>query len=176
MGTSAREGGGGEFVVDAEKEDGEAYGGDSGDVCDWTSGDDTVGEDRFVDLVGHVESLLLSLFIVGETARRTLPLVGDCVEDGDRTTDVVVDPEGCDSRALEESVPTTLFSEEDKAFDVDGGIGDIVRVRVEDSLEDGELVEGVLGCWDISEDVRVRFGRGSLGNGPTGGELVPDPT
>jgi hypothetical protein len=170
MGTTAREGGDGELVVDAEKEEGEAYGGDSGDVCDWTSGDDTDGEDRFVDLVGHVESLLLSLFIVGETARRTLPL--DCVEDGDRTTDVVVSPEGCETRTLEESVPellTALFSE-DKAFDVDGGTGDIVSVRVEDSLEDGELVEGpLLGCCDISEDVRVRLGRGSFGNGPTGG-------
>lgn len=179
MGTTAREGGGGGdgFVVDAEKEDGEAYGGDSGDVCDWTSGDDTVGEDRFVDLVGHVESLLLSLFIVGETARRTLPLDMDCVEGGDRTTG----PEGCDGRTLEEEsvleLPTAQFSEEDKAFEVDGGTGDIVSVRVEDSLEDGELVEGTLGCCDISEDVRVRFGRGSFGNGPTGGgELVLDPT
>jgi hypothetical protein len=96
----------------------------------------------------------------------------DCVEGGDRTTDVVVGPD----RTLEESVPelpTALFSE-DRAFDVDGGIGDIVSVRVEDSLEDG--VEGPLGCCDISEGVRVRLGRGSFGNGPTGGELVLGPT
>lgn len=56
MGTITREGGGCrddggcdgcDTNVDAEKEDGGAYGGDSDDVCDWTSGDGTVGEDRF---------------------------------------------------------------------------------------------------------------------------------
>jgi hypothetical protein len=192
-GTITREGGGwgdnngdgdDDAVVDAEKEDGDAYGGDSGDVCDWTSGDDTVGEDRFdVDLIGHVE-LLLSLLIVDPpslvTARRPLPLAIGCAAGGDLTTSAVVDPEGDDARTLEESVPeppTVLLPEADKAFDVDDGIGDIVSVRIEDSLDDGELVEVPLACCDVSEDVREGLGRGSFGNGPAGGgELEPDPT
>jgi hypothetical protein len=84
MGTIARETGAcrvdddeaGRVVVDAEKEDGEAYGGEP-DVCDWARGDDTVGEDRFeADLEGHVESLALSLivdFSSLELGRRPLP-------------------------------------------------------------------------------------------------------
>jgi hypothetical protein len=95
-------------VVDAEKEDGEAYGGDSDDVWDWTSGDDTVGEDRFdADLEGHVESLLLSLLASLsslELGRRAFPLV-DNTEGRDLTVDAVVDPEGDDKRVLMESVP-----------------------------------------------------------------------
>lgn len=118
-----------------------------------------------------------------ETARRTLPLVlaAGCTVDGDLTTDGVVEPErDDDARTFEESVPelpTVPLPEADKVFDVDDGIGDIVSVRVEDSLDDGELVEAPPACCDISEDVRERLGRGSLGNGPAGGgELEPDGT
>ena len=60
MGTMTREGvgcGDGDVdgtVVDAEQ-DGEAYGGDLDDAGDWTSGNDTLGEDRFdAGLAGHI--------------------------------------------------------------------------------------------------------------------------
>jgi len=102
----------------------------------------------------------------------------DCPAGGDLTADAVIDPDGDDTRMLEESVPElpTLLAGADKAFDVDDGFGDIVSVRVEDSLDDGELVEGTLAGCDISEDVRERLGRGSFGNGPAGGwEPEPDP-
>lgn len=184
-GTITREGGGcgdgdvdATVVVDAEKEEGEAYGGDSDDVCDWTSGDDTLGDDRFdADLAGHVESLLLSLPVGRsslELGRRGLPLA-DNTEGRDLTVDAVIDPEGD-----EESAPplaTVPLPEADTAFDVDDGIEGIVSVRVEDSLEDGEPEEGVLACRDTSEDVRERLGRGGFGNGSVGGgELVRDAT
>lgn len=160
IGTITREGGGcrdDTVVDDAEKEDGEAYGGDSDDVCDWTSGDDTVGEGRFdIDLAGHVASLPLSL-IVGlsslEPVRRTLPLA----KDTDLTADAVVDPEGDGTKLLEESTPKLATA---PLSDVDDGTGGIVRVRVEDSLDDGEPEEGTLACCDNSEDVRERVGRG----------------
>jgi hypothetical protein len=167
-------------VVDAENEDGEAYGGDS-DVCDWTSGDDTPGEDRFdADLAGHVESLLLSLpgsLSSLELGRRALALA-DNPEGRDLTVDAVVDPDRDDKRLLEESVPelpTVPLPEADTAFDVDNGIEGIVSVRVEDPLEDGEPEDGALACCDISEEVRDRLGRGGFGNGSVGGgELVRD--
>ena len=154
MGTITREGGdcrdddAGSAVVDAEKEDGEAYGGES-DVCDWTSGDDTVGEDRFeADRAGHVDvdSLVLSL-VVGLSSlalgRRTPP-----VEGTDLLADAAVDPEGDDRAAFKESMfelPTAPFAEAVTAFDVDGEMEGFVSVRVEDSLDDGELEEGTLG-------------------------------
>jgi hypothetical protein len=186
MGTMTREGGGcGDgididgTVVDAEKEDGEAYGGDSDDVCDWTSGDDTLGEDRFdADLAGHVESLLLSLPVSlssRELARRALVLA-DNPEGTDLTVDAVVDPD--DKRLLEESVPElprVPLPEADTAFDVEDGSEGIVSVRVEDPLEDGEPEDGALACCDSSEEVRDRLGRGGFGNGSVGGgELVRD--
>ena len=76
-------------------------------MCDWTSGDDTLGEDRFdADLAGHVESLLLSLLLssLAELGRRELPLV-DNTEGRDLTVDAVFDPERDDKRVLVESVP-----------------------------------------------------------------------
>ncbi len=178
MGTITREGGGcgdgvdvdgaDDAVVDAEKEDGEAYGGDSNDACDW-SDDDLGGEDRFdADLVGHVESLLLSLPVVFSSLA-----LGRCVFPlgRDLTVDAVVDPDGYE-RVFVESVP-----EADTACDVDDGTGGIVSVRVEDSLEDGEPEEGALACRDMSEEVRERLGRGGDGNGSVGGgELVRDST
>lgn len=183
MGTITREGGGcgdegvdingvGSAVVDAEKEDGEAYGGDSDDICDWTGKDDPGGEDRFdADLAGHVESLLLSLPVVlSSLDRRVFPLA-DGRAGGDLAVDAVVDPDG-DERVFKGSVP-----EADTVCDVDDGIGGIVSVRVEDSLEDGEPEEGALACRDRSEEVRERLGRGGFGNGSLGGgELVRDST
>ena len=183
MGTITREGDGcgaegvdiesaGSAVVDAENEDGEAYGGDSDDMCDWTGSDDPGGEDRFdADLAGHVESLLLSLPVVlSSLGRRVFPLA-DGRTGRDLTVDAVVDTDG-DERVVEESVP-----EADTVCDVDDGIEGIVSVRVEDSLEDGEPEEGALACRDTSEEVRERFGRGGLGNGSIGGgELVRDST
>jgi hypothetical protein len=156
-------------VVDAEKDDGEAYGGDSDDMCDWTGNDDPGGEDRFdADLAGQVESLFLSLPVVlSSLGRRVFPLA-DGRTGRDLTVDAVVDTDG-DERV---SVP-----EADTVCDVDDGTGGMVSVRVEDSLEDGEPEEGVLACRDVSEEVRERFGRGGLGNGSVGGgELVRDPT
>lgn len=183
MGTITREGGGcGDegididgadgAVVDAEKQDGEAYGGDSDDRCDWTGSDDPGGEDRFdADLAGHVESLLLSLPVVlSSLGRRVFPLA-DSRAGRDLTVDAVVGTDG-DERVFEESVP-----EADTVCDVDDGIEGIVSVRVEDSLEDGEPEEGALACRDMSEEVRERFGRGGLGNGSVGGgELARDST
>jgi hypothetical protein len=182
MGTITREGGGGGdevdidgtdgAVVDAENDDGEAYGGDSDEMCDWTGSDDPGGEDRFdTDLAGHVESLLLSLpAVLSSLGRRVFPLA-DGREGRDLTVDAVIDTDG-DESVFEESVP-----EADTVCDVDEGIGGIVTVRVEDSLEDGDPEEGALACRDISEEVRERFGRGGLGNGSVGGgELVRDST
>jgi hypothetical protein len=181
MGTTTREGGGcgdgavdidgtDNAVVDAEKEDGEAYGGDSDDMCDWTGSDDPGGEDRFdTDLAGHVESLLLSLPVgLSSLCRRVFPLA-DSTAGRDLTVDAVADTDG-DERVVEESVP-----EADTVCDVDDGIEGIVSVRVEDSLEDGEPEEGALACRDMSEEVRERFGRGGLGNDSVGGgEFVRD--
>lgn len=184
MGTITREGGGcgdggvnidgtDSAVVDAEKEDGEAYGGDSDETCDWTGSDDPGGEDRFdADLAGHVESLLLSLPVVlSSLSRRVFPLADGKVGGRDLTVDAVFDTGG-DEGVFEESVPET-----DTVCDVDDGIGGIVSVRVEDSLEDGEPDEGALACRDMSEEERERFGRGGVGNGSVGGgELVRDST
>jgi hypothetical protein len=182
MGTITREGGGcgdevdidgiESAVVDAEKDDGEAYGGESDEMCDWTGSDDPGGEDRFdADLAGHVESLLLSLPVVlSSLGRRVFPLA-DGKGGRDLTVDAVIDTDG-DESVVEESVP-----EADTVCDVDDGIGGIVSVRVEDSLEDGEPEERALACRDVSEDVRERFGRGGVGNGSVGGgELVRDST
>ena len=178
MGTTTREGGGcwdggvDIAVVDAEKDDGEAYGGDSDDIWDWTGSDDPGGEDRFdTDLVGQVESLFLSLpMILSSLGRRVFPLA-----DGRAGRDLVVDAvadNDDDGKVFEESVP-----EADTVCDVDEGTGGIVSVRVEDSLEDGEPEERALACRDVSEEVRERFGRGGVGNGSVGGgELVRDPT
>jgi hypothetical protein len=187
MGTITREGGDcrgddvGSAVVDAEKEDGEAYGGES-DVCDWTSGDDTVGEDRFeADLPGHVESLALSLVggLSSLALGRRTPPVPDSTEDTDLIADAAVDPKEEDTAAFEESrieLPTAAFPEAAIAFDVDDGMEGFVSVRVEDSLDDGELEEGALVCCDVSDEVRERFGRGTFGSGSVGGgELAPDP-
>lgn len=163
MGTITREGGGCEdggvdidgadsAVVDAEKEDGDAYGGDSDDMCDWTGSDDPGGEDRFdADLAGHVESLLLSLPVVlSSLGRRVFPLA-DSREGRHLTVDAAVDTDG-DERVFEESVP-------------------------EADMEDGDPEEGALACRDMSEEVRERFGRGGLGNDSVGGgELVRDST
>jgi hypothetical protein len=138
-------------------------------MCDWTGSDDPGGEDRFdTDLAGQVESLFLSLPVVlSSLGRRVFPLA-DGRAGRDLTVDAVVDTDG-DERV---SVP-----EADTVCDVDDGIGGIVSVRVEDSLEDGEPEEVALACRDVSEEVRERFGRGGLGNGSVGGgELVRDPT
>ncbi len=159
-------------IVDAEKEDGEAYGGDSDDMCDWTGSGGRGGEDRFdADLAGHVESLLLSLLVVlSSLGRRVFPLADSRVG-RDLTVDAVVDTDG-DERVSEEPVP-----EADTECSVEDGTERIVNVRVEDSLEDGEAEEGALACRDMSEEVRERFGRGGLGNGSVGkGELDHDST
>ena len=111
-----------------------------------------------------------------ELCRRTPP-VADVT---DLTAGPVVDTEGDDVRVLEDSVavlPTTPLPEADVAFDVDDRVEGFVSVRVEDSLEDGEPDDGTLACCDISEDVRERLGRGTIGSGSVGGgELAPDPT
>jgi hypothetical protein len=158
-------------VVDAEKEDGEAYGGDSDNMCDWT-GSEAGGKDRFeAGLAGHVKSLLLPLPVVlSSFGRRVFPLA-ESRAGRDLTVNAVVDTGG-DERVFEEFVP-----EADTVCDVDDGIEDIVRARVEDSLEDGEPEEGALACRDTSEEVRERLGRGALGDGSVGGgELVRDST
>lgn len=123
-------------------------------------------------------SLALSL-VVGlsslEFGRRTPP-VTDVTEGTDLTASAVVDTEGDDVRVLEESVaklPTNPLPE----ADVDDRVEGFVSVRVEDSLEDGEPDDGALACCDISEDVRERLGRGTIGSGSVGGgELAPVPT
>jgi hypothetical protein len=138
----------------------------------WTGSDDPGGEDRFdADLAGHVESLFLSLpIILSSLGRRVFPLA-DGRAGRDLAVDAVVDTDG-DDRVFEESVP-----EADTVCDVDDGMGGIVSVRVEDSLEDGEPEEGAPVCRDVSEEVRERFGRGGLGNGSVGGgELVREST
>jgi hypothetical protein len=183
-GTITREGGDcrdddvGSAVVDAEKEDGEAYGGES-DVCDWTSGDDTVGEDRFeADLAGHVVSLALSLVAGLSSLGRRAPPLPVSIEDTDLIADTAVDPEGDDTAALRESrleLPTAALPEAAIAIDVDDGTEGFVSVRVEDSLDDGELEGAFVRC-DVSDEVRERFGRGTFGSGSVGGgELAPDP-
>ena len=110
-----------------------------------------------------------------ELGRRPPP-VADVTEGTDLTADAVVDTERDDARVLEVSVaelPTTPLPE----ADVDDGIEGFVSVRVEDSLEDGDPEDGALACCDISEDVRERLGRGTIGSGSVGGgELTPDPT
>ena len=183
MGTVTREGGdcgdevvdiggAGSAVVDAEKQDGDAYGGDSDDMCDWTGSDDPGGEDRFdADLAGHVGSFFLSLPVaLSSLGRRVFPLA-DSRAGRDMTVDAAVDTDG-DEEVFEESVP-----EADTVCDVDHGIEGIASVRVEDSREDGEPEEGVLACRDVSsEEVRERFGRGGLGNDSVSGELVRDST
>ncbi len=191
IGTTTREGGGCgddggcDAIVEAEKEDGGAYGGDSDDVCDCTSGDGTVGEDRFdPDRKGHVESLFLSLFVgLSSLGRRTLPLAVDAMAGEDLNADGAVDPEVDDTRLFEESVaelPTALLPEADNAFDADDGVVGTMSVRVEDSLDDGELVDRPLACRDreLSEDARdERLGLGRPGSGSAGGgELEPGPT
>lgn len=58
----------------------------------------------------------------------------------------------------------------------DGDTGEvgIVSVRVEDSLDDGELEDRPLACRELSEDPRERLDLGTLGNGSAGGgELEP---
>lgn len=84
-----------------------------------------------------------------------------CPTRGDLTADAVIDPDGDDTRTLEEPVPelpTLLAGGADKPFDVDDEFGDIMSVQVEDSLDDGELVEGMLAFCNISEDVHERLG------------------
>ena len=163
--------GAGSAVVDAEKQDGDAYGGDSDEMCDWTGSDDPGGEDRFdADLAGHVESLFLSLPVVlSSLGRRVFPLA-DSRAGTDLTVDAAVDTDG-DEGVFEESVP-----EADTICDVGDGIEGIVSIRVGDPREDGEPEERVLACRDVSEEVRERFGRGGLGNDSVGGELVRDST
>jgi len=165
-------------VNDAEKDDGEAYGGESDDVCDCTSGDDTVGEDRFdTDLGGQLESLFLSLVVdlSSLVLARRVPLA-DITEDPDLTADAAVDPEG-DETEFEEPAPKVLIvllPEADAAFVVEDGFEGKMSVCVEDSLEDGEL-EWLVACCETSDDVRESPGRGSFGNGSAGGgEMVPD--
>ena len=112
-----------------------------------------------------------------ELGRRTPP---DVTEGTDLTASAVVDTEGDDVRELEESVaklPTNPLPEADVGFDVDDRTEGFVSVRVEDSLEDGDPEDGTLACCDISEDVRERLGRGTIGSGSVGGgELAPVPT
>jgi len=127
-GTTTREGGGCKVVNvdvdgavnDAEKDDGEAYGGESDDVCDCTSGDDTVGEDRFDTVLGgQLESLFLSL-VVGLSSlvlARRVPFA-TVTEDPDLTADAAVDPEG------DEPAPKLLIvplPEADTPFGVEDG-------------------------------------------------------
>ncbi len=107
IGTTTREGGdcggvgGCDVAVDAEKEDGGAYGGDSDDVCDWMRGEG--GEDRFDP--SRVESLFLSLFVgLSSLGRRTLPLAVDGMAVGDLNADGAADPEVDDNGLCEESV------------------------------------------------------------------------
>jgi hypothetical protein len=98
---------------------------------------------------------------------------------GDLNADGAVVPEADGARLLEESVvepPTVPPPEADNAFDADSGVVGTVSVRVEDSLDDGELVDRPLACRELSEDVRVRLRLGTPGNGSAGGgELELNP-
>jgi hypothetical protein len=97
----------------------------------------------------------------------------------DLNADGAVDPEVDGTRLFEESVvepPTVPLPEADNAFDADNGEVGTVSVRVEDSLDDGELVDRPLACRALSEDVRVRLGLGRPGSGSVGGgELELNP-
>ena len=117
-----------------------------------------------------VESLLLSLFVdLSSLGRRVLPLAVVTMEGVDRNADGAVDP-----RLFEESV----VAAGDSVFDADnGGVVGTVSVRVEDSLDDGELEVRPLACRVLSEEARETLGLGTLGNGSAGGgELEPNPT
>lgn len=163
-------------IVDAEKEDGGAYGGDSDEICDCTSGDGTVGEDRFdPDRKDEAESLFLSLLVgFSSLGRRTLPLAVDTMAGEDLNADGAVDPEVDDTRESVTEVPAVPLPEADNAFDADNGVAGTISVRVEDSLDDGELVVRSLACRELSEDARERLGRGRPGSGSAGGgELNP---
>jgi len=94
---------------------------------------------------------------------------------GERNADGAVVPEVDVTGLFEESV--AIAPEADNVFDADNGVAGTVSVRVEDSLDDGELVDRLLACRELSEDARDRLGLGTLGNGSAGGgELEPSPT
>lgn len=95
----------------------------------------------------------------------------------DRNADGAVVPEVDGIGLFEESDALTPLPEADNAFDAADGVAGTVRVRVEDSLDDGELVDRLLACRELSEDPRDRLGLGTLGNGSAGGgEVEPCPT
>lgn len=133
--------------------------------------------DRFdPDRRGHVvESLFLSLFVsLSSLGRRVLPLAVVTMEGVDRNADGAMDPEEDSTELFEESVAAAA----DSVFDAgNGGVVGIVSVRVEDSLDDGELEVRPLACRELSEEAREMLGLGTLGNGSAGGgELEPNPT
>jgi hypothetical protein len=102
-----------------------------------------------------------------------LPLAVATMAGGDRNADGAVVPK---VDVFEESVALAPLPEAD-ACDADSGVAGTVSVRVEDSLDDGELVDRLLACRELSEDARERLGLGTLGNGSAGGgELEPCPT
>lgn len=106
-----------------------------------------------------------------------LPLAAGTMAGEDRNADGAVDPELERARLFEASVALVPPPEAGNAFDADNGAVGTVSVRVEDSLDDGELVDRLLACRELSEDARERLGRGTLGNGSAGGgELEPCPT
>jgi hypothetical protein len=118
--------------------------------------------------------LFLSLFAAfSSLGRRVLPLAVATMAGGDRNADGAVVPK---VDVFEESVALAPLPEAD-ACDADSGVAGTVSVRVEDSLDDGELVDRLLACRELSEDARERLGLGTLGNGSAGGgELEPCPT
>jgi hypothetical protein len=89
----------------------------------------------------------------------------------DRNADGALDPEVDGARL---SVATAPLPEADNTFDADTGVVGMVSVRVEDSLDDGELEDRPLACRELSEDPRERLDLGTFGNGSAGGgELEP---
>ena len=125
--------------------------------------------------------MVLSLF-VGRSSlgRRTVPLAVDTVAGEDLNADGAEDPEVDGTKLFEESAvepPTVPLPEADTVFDADNGVVGTVSVRVEDSLDDGELVDRPLACWELSEDTRERLRLGRPGSGSAGGgELEFNPT
>lgn len=114
-----------------------------------------------------MESLFFSLLVdFSSLGRREPPLVVATMAGGERNADGAVVP-------VEESV--AVAPEAGDGFDADNGAAGMVSVRVEDSLDEGEL--RLLACRELSEDARERLGLGTLGNGSAGGgELEPGPT
>ena len=116
-------------------------------------------------------SLLVGLSSLG---RRTGPLAVDTtVGGGDLNADGAVDP---GTRVSVVEPPTVPLPEAHDAFDADNGAVGTMSVRLEDSLDDGELDDRLLACRELSEDPRERLDLGRPGSGSAGGgELEHNP-